>query len=173
MRIISLTDFTPLAGTDWYQSVKNALAYLAALGGGRLHVPKRPAHYTCNVATAIPITSNDITVELDAGAVLENTSASGVDFFQFAGTAGTRNRINFRGGKILSGGSAGHVFTFASGVGLGFADWTSEIAQRNPAKSILIRAGSSRSGLFTHRLRGPHRTGARLGFGCWQRFTVL
>ncbi len=156
MRQISLIDFAPLGGTDWSPALRDALAYIAALGGGPLHVPKRPAHYACNVTTAIPITSNDVTVELDPGAVLENTSASGVDFFQFAGTAGTRNRVNFRGGKILSGVSAGHVFTFASGVGLGFADWTSEIAQRNPAKSILIRTGSSGSGLFTNRFGGPH-----------------
>lgn len=104
----------------------------------------------------IPITSNDIEIELEAGAVLENTSASGVDFFQFAGTAGTRNRVNFRGGRILSGVSAGHVFTFAPGVGLGFADWTSEIAQLNPAKSILIWTGVSGSGLFTNRFGGPN-----------------
>jgi hypothetical protein len=94
MRQISLIDFAPLSGTDWYPALREALAYLAALGGGRLHVPNRPAHYACNVTTVIPITSGDI--ELEAGAVLKNTSASSVDFFQFAGTAGTRDRVNFR-----------------------------------------------------------------------------
>jgi hypothetical protein len=156
LRQISLIDFAPLSGTDWYPALREALAYLAALGGGRLHVPNRPAPYACNVTTVIPITSNDIEIELEAGAVLENTSASGVEFFQFAGTAGTRNRVNFRGGRILSGVSAGHVFTFAPGLGLGFADWTSEIAQLNPAKSILIWTGVSGSGLFTNRFGGPN-----------------
>lgn len=156
MRQISLIDFAPLSGTDWYPALREALAYLAALGGGRLHVPNRPAPYACNVTTVIPIASNDIEIELEPGAMLRNTSVSGVDFFQIAGTGGTRRRVNFRGGRIVSEVSAGHVFTFAPGVGLGRADWTSEIVQLNPAKSILIWTGASGSGLFTNRFGGPN-----------------
>lgn len=154
-REISLVDFAPLSGDDWYAPLKAAIAYLAVLGGGTLRVPKRTTPYACNVTVAIDITANDITIQLDAGAVLENTSTGGVDFFRFAGATGGRHRVNFRDGTIRSRASAGHVFTFAADVGLAFADWTSEIVQLNPAKSIVKGSAWTSSGMFSNRFGGP------------------
>ena len=154
-RMRSLLDFAPLSGDDWYSALCDAVAYLTALGGGCLFVPKRASPYDCDVTSPIEIAGDDITIELESGARLRNTSATGFDFFRFAGAAGTRNRVNFRGGRVVSTKTAGHIFTFTDDVGLGFADWTSEIVQLNPARSILKGSAWTSSGLFSNRFGAP------------------
>ena len=92
----------------------------------------------------------------------------GTDFFRFTGTGtGNRARINFRGGRVLSAAAAGHIFTFLAQatpelyIGLGFADWTSEMIQRNPTKCIIKGSPWAwtnpppSSGMFTNRFGGP------------------
>jgi hypothetical protein len=51
--------------------------------------------------------------------------------------------------------TAGHTFTFADEVGVGFAHWTSEIVQLNPAKSITSGSAWTSSGMFSNRFGGP------------------
>src|SRR5262245_55956671 len=113
---ISLLDFAPLADIDWYPALRDAIAYLATLGGGRLVVPARGFAYECNVTSAIPITSDGITIEGDSpGVVIENTSTSEVDFFQLRGT-GSRHHFNLRDIKITSRASAGHIVNVVTGM---------------------------------------------------------
>src|SRR4029453_4410266 len=161
---VSLLDFAPTSGDDWYLALQQAIAHLTALGGGCLCVPKRAPPYDCNVTSPIEITGDDISIELEAGARLRNTS-TGIDFFRFAGLAGTWNqwnRVNFRGGRVVSTRTAGHIFTFTDHFGLGLADWTSEIIQLNPARSIIKGSawtspedGRPQPGLFSNRFGGP------------------
>jgi hypothetical protein len=92
----SLLDFAPPSGDDWYLSLRDAIASLTALGGGCLLVPKRASSYDCNVTSPIEIPGDDISIELESGARLRNTSTDGIDFFRFSG-AGARNRVNFSG----------------------------------------------------------------------------
>lgn len=158
---ISLLDFAPLAGSDWYAALRDAIAYLTTLGGGRLVVPSRGFAYQCNVTTAIPITSDGITIEGDGPAVaLENTSPSGVDFFQLSGSGG-RHHFNLRDIKIKSDVSAGHIVNVVTG-GMTFCRWNAEFAQLNPAKSIL-KAAITEPGLFDNEFTGgpwEHGVGA-------------
>jgi hypothetical protein len=133
---VSLLDFAPTSGDDWYLALQQAVASLTGLGGGCLFVPKRASPYDCNVTSPIEITGDDISIELESGARLRNTSTTGIDFFRFAGVAGTWNRVNFRGGRVVSTRTAGHIFTFTDHVGLGLADWTREIVQLHPASDV-------------------------------------
>ena len=146
---VSLLDFAPTSGDDWYLALQQAVAYLTALGGGCLFVPKRASPYDCNVTSPIEITGDDISIELESGARLRNTSTTGIDFFRFAGVAGTWNRVNFRGGRVVSTRTAGPIFTFTDHVGLGL-----DAAGRRETSA----------GPVQQSLRGP-AVGARLGLG--------
>jgi hypothetical protein len=51
--------------------------------------------------------------------------------------------------------TAGDIFTFTDDVGLGLVEWTSEIVQLNPDRSIIKGSAWTSSGLFSNRFGGP------------------
>lgn len=153
---VSLDDFILLPNSA-DAGVRNALAFLTSLGGGRLRVPAKT--YQIDPATPIVLESHNIEIEGDGNlSVLENVSTTGVDLFQIgsATATGARQFFHLRNLRVKSGASAGHIFTFATDCGLAFSTWEDiYLQQLNVAKSIMYRsAASTTGGLFSCRFLG-------------------